>query len=76
MTAFVKRMASRPRHAGLTNVLSGHSLTRRNPNKTQADRQYPCPKAKRPAIETALRHFSMVCLLAECPDKALEEHAT
>lgn len=51
-----------PKSCWIAHVLSDHGLTHKtSPNRIdKAARVHPCPDAKRPAIEAALRHFRVI----------------
>jgi len=60
--AYVKeRHGFTPSRCSIADVLSGRGLTTRIAyNRIDKEqRVYPCPTAKRPAIEAALDHFGM-----------------
>ena len=51
-----------PKTCWIADVKAAYGKTSRNaPNRIDMnDRKYPCPEEKREAIETALRHFSII----------------
>lgn len=51
-----------PKTCWIAHVMADHGLTKRiAPNRIdRTGRAYPCPDEKRPAIESALRHFRII----------------
>lgn len=50
-----------PKTCWIAHVKADFGLTKGNaPNRTNPERQYPCPDDKRAAIESALHHFKMI----------------
>ncbi|KAA3506459.1 hypothetical protein DXM21_25025 [Agrobacterium rosae] len=51
-----------PKSCWIADVKAAHGKTSRDaPNRIDSNcRKYPCPEERREAIETALRHFSII----------------